>query len=68
MAKTGFQGLICKETKLLGVSSKETRGQNVNKPQVQGLACKKIGAGQRVQFQKSRGAKTEKKGPCWNYF
>ena len=43
MAKTRFQGLICKETELPGAKSEETRGLNINKPKLQGLASKTTG-------------------------
>ena len=38
MVKTWFQGLICEETELSWARSEETRGLNIIKPKLQGLA------------------------------
>ena len=43
MAKTGFQGLICEEIEIPGARSEETRGLNIIKPKLQGLASKTTG-------------------------
>ena len=38
MAKTRFQGLICEKIELSWARSEETRGLNIIKPKLQGLA------------------------------
>ena len=45
MAKTVHQGLVCESFELPGASIKETRGLNIIKPKLQGVARKKVGCG-----------------------
>ena len=61
MAKTMFQGLICERLELPGVRYEETKGQNVNKAQMQGLTCKKRVLGWGFNFTKAQGLKRKKK-------
>ena len=55
MAKTRFQGLICKRFELSGVRSEENSGQNEIKNKLQGLACKTGVPGAQVNFIETKG-------------
>ena len=61
MAKTRFQGFICKGFEVPGARLEENRDQNEIKHNLQGLACKREVLVGGLDFRKTRGENTKER-------